>query len=234
MSEELTNQSNNDATSADVNQPNTEDTRQAYVTPEYLAEKLTELTEQINRSANGVAKKFEKRLEALVNTQSSSNTEPDKLTIETLQAEYEAKLQEVQTTAKTELELIRQELAEKERSEFTSVLKAKITGDLVKKGVDDIDSAVTVFLALNSVDKFKKGSKGVILSEHQEGKPATLDTLIEGFVNSSVGKRFISANVPNGSGVKEKKLISTAKSSDDADLSFTARALKGKNLEIGY
>lgn len=202
----------------------------SFITQDIFEQKLSEIQEMINRASNGVAKKLEKRIESL--TQPKEETSQS-LTIETLRSEYEQKLKDIQESSFKELETFKQQLAEKERSEFLYKVDSTIASAFAKQRFDDVSSAMMVFSALHPKDKFKQGDGGVIIYEDGD-KPKSLDNLIESWVSSPVGKKFIVADpIPNGTGQKEQK--PKAIKNDDSSSqpgNLTAHLLKTKKLEL--
>jgi DNA topoisomerase VI subunit B len=106
-----------------------------FITQDVLEQKLSEIQEMINRASNGVAKKLEKRIESLTQPKEEN---PQSLTIETLRSEYEQKLKDIQDSSVKELETFKQQLAEKERSEFLYKVDSTIASAFARQRFDDV------------------------------------------------------------------------------------------------
>jgi hypothetical protein len=207
-----------------------------YVTIDILDSKFNAIQEALNKAVNGVAKKFESKLAEISKpptapqqvTTEKPNPEPaEKLTIDALKSDYEKQIAALREESQKELDTFRQQLAEKERSEFISSVKSAVSQKFAKLGFDDVEAALTVFQATHPESKFQKGSDGYVIYQVSEDDNTTLDALVDGWAKSPIGKRFKAAPpIPNGSGVKETKPKTTTTQEDLSELSRTERYLR--------
>lgn len=226
MSENPTPDTENSESSEQRETPETEQAK--YITSEELISRFTALEESFNKGLNGIARKFESKLEAITKTsETKPETAEEKLTIEALKADYEKRILEVEQTSVSAIEQLKQELAAKDRSEFQSNVKSQLSGMFAKNKFDDVDAGLTVFTATHQMDNFQRGVDGSILYKVGDSKATTLETLVTDWIKSPIGKRFIPAasNIPNGSGKKESKTIPVT---SEEGLSATEKLLKRK------
>jgi NADH dehydrogenase/NADH:ubiquinone oxidoreductase subunit G len=206
-----------------------------YVTIDALDSKFNAIQEALNKAVNGVAKKFESKLAEIskpaavpVVEEKPVNTEPSvSLTIDALKSDYEKQIAALREESQKELDAFRQQLAEKERSEFISSVKSSVSQKFAKLGFDDVESAITVFEATHPETNFQRGSDGYVIYQKSEDDNTTLDTLVESWAKSPIGKRFKAAPaIPNGSGVKETKSKTTTTQEDLSGLSATEKYMR--------
>jgi hypothetical protein len=214
----------------------TETVEPNYVTIDILDSKFNTIQEALNKAVNGVAKKFESKLAeiskppsatAQVITEKPTPEPAEKLTIDALKSDYEKQIAALREESQKELDAFRQQLAEKERSEFISSVKSAVSQKFAKLGFDDVESAIAVFEATHPESKFQKGSDGYVIYQVSEDENTTLDALVDSWSKSPIGKRFKAAPpIPNGSGVKETKPKTTTTQEDLSGLSATERYLR--------
>jgi len=202
-----------------------------YITSEEFAAKFAAIEESLNKGLNGIAKKFETKLETITKQpEVKPETTEEKLTIEALKADYEKKMEEVKQSSVSAVEALKAELAAKDRSEFQSNVKSQLSGMFAKNKFDDVEAALTVFTATHQMDNFQKGSDGIVLYKVDDSKHTTLESLIDDWIKSPIGKRFIPVanNIPNGSGKKESKTVPVV---SEEGLSATEKLLKSRKLK---
>lgn len=218
----------NPSSSSEPNQvqtSETETTKPQFVTSEDLDKKFAEITEVLNKTVNGFAKKLEKKLE-----DKPAPTPEKELTIDTLKSEYESKLKELQEKSESELAAFKAQLEAKDRSEFASKVRSKIATTFAGKGFDDVNAALEVFQSLHPENNFQPGSDGYVIYKAGD-KSETLEQLIDNWSSSAIGKRFLPAPpIANGSGSKEKQPKTTATVKDDAKKSRVQKLLDSKKF----
>jgi hypothetical protein len=206
--------------------------------------KYQSLKQEFNQSLNGVVLKLEKKFQSELQTILEEMKKPkeenkvtletdkqeskiedsvgdNKLTIQTLKAEYEAKTKELEEKfAASEVERLRDK-----KNTFLANVKSQVVRRFARLGFDDIESATDVFYSMHSEDNFIQGDGGTILYKIAEDQYSSLDMLTEEWKKGKIGKRFLKVNQPKGASLDEPSKQAKPSSTDKSKKRLTLRQI---------
>ncbi len=187
------------------NETNNETNDSGVVDP--IDAKFAELENKFNNSINRAIKQLKKSIQPTEtsptvetsSTPESVKKEPADITLNALRSDYEKSIAEL----KQQIEDEKSERMKEKRLSFTSKIDSQIATMIAKKGFDDVDTAITVFKSMHSTDNYHQGDGVIVYKKNEDDDGTTLESLIETWSKSSVGKRFYNISLPNGGGAKE-------------------------------
>lgn len=122
--------------------------------------------------------------------------------IEALKADYERKISDLSSQNSQQIKDLKAELARKDREQFTADLRATLSTALSSAGFESVPDAIKAFMVDYPESKFVPGVDGMkIFKKDTKDQGVTLQSLVDGWKESSMGKRFLPATpTPNGTG----------------------------------